>query len=80
LYRVDDQQQLLNIKLDSKKEGTAGTIVNCLEFMHDGKGIVTGWSDGQVRAFTPQKGKLLWSIKTAHFVRPFEGSPVKQNS
>lgn len=54
--------------------------MNCVEFMPDGKSIVTGWSDGQVRAFTPQKGKLLYSIADAHIAKPFAGSPLKQNS
>ena len=34
--------------------------------MHDGKSIITGWTDGLIRAFLPQSGKLLWAIKDAH--------------
>jgi WD40 repeat protein len=26
---------------------------NCIEFMPDGKSILTGWTDGKIRAFTP---------------------------
>jgi hypothetical protein len=31
-----------------------------------GASIVTGWSDGRVRAFLPQSGKLLYAIPDAH--------------
>lgn len=34
--------------------------------MADGKSIVSGWSDGCIRAFTPQSGTLLYAIKDAH--------------
>jgi hypothetical protein len=34
--------------------------------MQDGKSIVSGWSDGQIRAFLPQSGKLLYVINNAH--------------
>ena len=43
-----------------------GTICNAIEFLHDGKLIVSGWSDGKVRAFLPQSGKLAYSINEAH--------------
>jgi hypothetical protein len=32
----------------------------------DGKSIISGWSDGKVRAFGPQSGKLLYTINDAH--------------
>ena len=32
----------------------------------DGKAIISGWSDGKVRAFGPQSGKLLYAINDAH--------------
>jgi hypothetical protein len=28
-------------------------MCNCIEFMADGKSIISGWTDGHVRAFTP---------------------------
>ena len=34
--------------------------------MHDGKSIVSGWSDGKIRAFLPQSGDLLYVINDAH--------------
>jgi len=39
---------------------------NCIFFMPDGKSIISGWSDGKVRAFGPQSGKLLYTIHNAH--------------
>lgn len=35
-------------------------------FSHDGKSILSGWSDGKIRAFLPQSGKLLFVINDAH--------------
>jgi len=34
--------------------------------MADGKSIISGWTDGQMRAFLPQSGKLYWVVKNAH--------------
>lgn len=34
--------------------------------MQDGKSIISGWTDGIIRAFLPQSGKLFWAIKNAH--------------
>lgn len=34
--------------------------------MNDGKSIITGWSDGKIRAFLPQSGKLMYVISDAH--------------
>lgn len=39
---------------------------HCVAFMPDGKSIVSGWSDGKIRAFGPQSGKLLYTINDAH--------------
>jgi len=34
--------------------------------MPDGKSIVSGWSDGKLRSFMPQSGKMYWIINNAH--------------
>ncbi|GFH24774.1 uncharacterized protein HaLaN_22628, partial [Haematococcus lacustris] len=39
---------------------------NCIVFATDGKSIVSGWSDGKIRGFAPQSGKLLYTINDAH--------------
>lgn len=38
----------------------------CIHFMRDGKSIISGWSDGKIRAFYPQSGKLMYVINDAH--------------
>ncbi len=38
----------------------------CIDFALDGKSIISGWSDGKIRAFTPQSGTLLFAIPDAH--------------
>ncbi len=42
--------------------------VDChsVAFTPDGHTIVSGWSDGRIRAFGPQSGKLLYVIEDAH--------------
>ena len=39
---------------------------NSVCFSPSGKSIVSGWSDGKIRAFGPQSGKLLYVINDAH--------------
>lgn len=38
----------------------------CLTITDDGKSIVTGWSDGQIRGFKPESGTLIYNINNAH--------------
>jgi len=38
----------------------------CIGFMRDGKSIISGWSDGKIRAFYPQSGKPMYIINDAH--------------
>jgi len=38
----------------------------CVTFSPDGKAIMSGWSDGKIRAFKPQTGKLMFCINDAH--------------
>ena len=37
-----------------------------LPVLQNGTSIVSGWSDGRIRAFGPQSGKLLFTINDAH--------------
>jgi cilia- and flagella-associated protein 52 len=34
----------------------------CVAFSADGSAILSGWSDGKIRAFGPQSGRLLYTI------------------
>eukprot|EP00026_Physarum_polycephalum_P010429 Phypoly_transcript_10593.p1 GENE.Phypoly_transcript_10593~~Phypoly_transcript_10593.p1 ORF type:complete len:411 (+),score=48.81 Phypoly_transcript_10593:152-1234(+) len=38
----------------------------CVAIARDGKSIVSGWKDSKIRAFTPETGKLLYTIHDAH--------------
>mmetsp|Transcript_27035 Transcript_27035/g.71192 ORF Transcript_27035/g.71192 Transcript_27035/m.71192 type:complete len:300 (-) Transcript_27035:10-909(-) len=38
----------------------------CVAFARDGRAILSGWSDGKIRAFGPQSGKLLYVVHDAH--------------
>ncbi|KAG2446088.1 hypothetical protein HXX76_000688 [Chlamydomonas incerta] len=38
----------------------------CVCFTTDGSAILSGWSDGKIRAFGPQSGKIIFTINDAH--------------
>jgi WD40 repeat protein len=59
VWNASSRQELLRIQVPNME-------CYCLEFMRDGRSIVSGWSDGKVRAFLPQSGKLLYVINDAH--------------
>nr|KAF6415330.1 cilia and flagella associated protein 52 [Molossus molossus] len=39
---------------------------HCIEFMRDGKSIISAWDDGKIRAFAPETGRLMYVINNAH--------------
>jgi len=41
---------------------------NCIVFSPDGKTLISGWSDGRIRVFGPETGKLVYVINDAHRV------------
>lgn len=45
--------------------------------MPDGKSIISGWSDGRIRAYGPQSGKLLFTILDAHVFVSFDQTKSK---
>ncbi len=49
----------MNRWIPAAPEATAGAV-------QDGSSIISGWSDGKIRAFGPQSGKLLFTIHDAH--------------
>jgi len=59
VWNAGTRQELLRIQVPNME-------CYCLEFMRDGRSIVSGWSDGKARAFLPQSGKLLYVINDAH--------------
>jgi WD40 repeat protein len=59
VWNATTRQELLRIEVP-------GLECNSVVFMSDGKSILSGWSDGKIRAFLPQSGKLLYAINDAH--------------
>jgi cilia- and flagella-associated protein 52 len=59
IWNAKSRQELLRIQVPNVECHT-------VSFMHDGKSLVSGWSDGQIRAFLPQSGKLFYVINNAH--------------
>jgi len=39
---------------------------NAVDFMRDGKSIISAWDDGKIRSYTPESGKLKYTIHDAH--------------
>lgn len=52
--------------IDSRDKSSSTEECYCIAFMPDGKSLISGWSDGKIRAFGPQSGKLLYTIHDAH--------------
>jgi len=59
VWNASTRQELLRIQVPNME-------CYCIDFMRDGRSIISGWSDGKVRAFLPQSGKLLYAINDAH--------------
>jgi WD40 repeat protein len=59
LWNVPQTKELLRIQVPNLE-------CNCVCFSPSGKSVVSGWSDGKIRAFGPQTGKLLYVINDAH--------------
>jgi WD40 repeat protein len=59
IWHATEYRELLRIQVPN-------LMCNCIHFMADGKSIISGWSDGKIRAFGPQSGKLLYTIHNAH--------------
>ncbi|KAM7333612.1 hypothetical protein ACRRTK_006932 [Alexandromys fortis] len=37
-----------------------------IDFMRDGRSIISAWDDGKIRAFAPETGRLIYTINSAH--------------
>ena len=59
VWNTNTREELLHIQIH-------GVSCHCVRVVPSGKLIVSGWSDGKIRAFTPQSGKLVWVIHDAH--------------
>eukprot|EP00760_Papus_ankaliazontas_P002061 PhM_4_TR10819/c0_g1_i1/m.6111 len=61
VWNARTSQELLRIQV-------ANLECNCIVFAKNGKAIISGWSDGKIRAFLPQSGRLLFVVNDAHKV------------
>ncbi|XP_061767010.1 cilia- and flagella-associated protein 52 [Nerophis ophidion] len=59
VWHIDKPKELLRIPEPCM-------TCNAVHLMVDGHSIVSGWSDGKIRVFTPQSGRLLLIIHNAH--------------
>lgn len=59
VWNASTRQELLRIQVPNME-------CYCVDFTRDGRSLVSGWSDGKVRAFLPQSGKLIYAINDAH--------------
>ncbi|XP_026277073.1 cilia- and flagella-associated protein 52 isoform X1 [Frankliniella occidentalis] len=59
VWHTETCRELLRISVPNF---TCSTV----KFSADGKSIISGWNDGCIRSFTPQSGKLMYTIPNAH--------------
>ncbi|KAK3931198.1 Cilia- and flagella-associated protein 52 [Frankliniella fusca] len=59
VWHTETCRELLRISVPNF---TCSTV----KFASDGKSIISGWNDGCIRSFTPQTGKLMYTIPNAH--------------
>ncbi|XP_073974180.1 cilia- and flagella-associated protein 52 isoform X2 [Rhodnius prolixus] len=59
IWSVSMSRELLRIRVPNF---TCSSVL----FAPDGRNIITGWNDGNIRAFTPQSGRLVYTIHNAH--------------
>ncbi|KAJ8336086.1 hypothetical protein SKAU_G00394290 [Synaphobranchus kaupii] len=59
VWHTDTSRELLRITVPN-------VTCNAVDFTMDGRSIVSAWSDGQIRGFTPETGKLMFIIDNAH--------------
>ncbi|KXS13951.1 WD40 repeat-like protein [Gonapodya prolifera JEL478] len=59
LWNASTSQELLRIAVPNLE-------CKCIVFKKDGSSLVSGWTDGKIRAFGPQTGRLQFEINDAH--------------
>lgn len=69
LWNLKEMKELLRIEvanIECELKDSLNQECYCCAFMPDGKTIISGWSDGRIRAYAPQTGKLQYTIINAH--------------
>jgi WD40 repeat protein len=59
VWLVSKKQELLRIQVPN-------LTCHCIDVTESGDCILSGWSDGKIRAFAPESGALLYTINDAH--------------
>ncbi|GAU89179.1 hypothetical protein RvY_01758-3 [Ramazzottius varieornatus] len=59
LWSAVDGREMLRLQV-------ANMVCTVVDFMRDGHSIISAWSDGKIRAFSPESGRLLYEINDAH--------------
>jgi len=59
VWNAAERRELLRIEVPN-------LTCNCVDLSADGSMIISGWSDGKVRAFLPESGTLKFVIHDAH--------------
>jgi len=59
IWHLASCRELLRVSLPN-------LVCHCIAFNAAGSEVLSGWSDGAVRAFGPQSGKLLYTVSSAH--------------
>jgi len=59
VWNMDARQELIRIQVPNLE-------CHCIDITGQGSTIVSGWSDGRVRGFLPESGKLKFVIPNAH--------------
>ncbi|XP_074777942.1 cilia- and flagella-associated protein 52 [Athene noctua] len=59
VWHTPENRELLRIVIPN-------VICHAIDFMRDGKSIISAWNDGKIRAFMPESGRLMYVINHAH--------------
>ncbi|XP_075626823.1 cilia- and flagella-associated protein 52 [Balearica regulorum gibbericeps] len=59
VWHTPENRELLRIVIPN-------VTCHAIEFMRDGRSIISAWNDGKIRAFTPETGRLMYVINHAH--------------
>ncbi|XP_037265448.1 cilia- and flagella-associated protein 52 isoform X2 [Falco biarmicus] len=59
VWHTPENRELLRIVIPN-------VTCHAVDFMRDGKSIISAWNDGKIRAFMPETGRLMYVINNAH--------------
>ncbi|XP_074870560.1 cilia- and flagella-associated protein 52 isoform X2 [Carettochelys insculpta] len=59
VWHTPDNKELLRITIPNM-------TCHAIDFMRDGKSIISAWNDLKIRSFTPETGRLIYVIDHAH--------------